>query len=93
VINIGGTATVLGKDTDRDATVARLASLRRLETLALAGTAVTEASITTLSRLPALKTLRLAGTPAQHAAQSANLPVAPTAADMIPPIEPVAKGP
>ena len=74
-----------------DATVARLGGLGRLESLTLSGTAVTEASLAALSKLPALKSLRVAGTPLERPAQAANLPVGPSAADLVPPADPEPK--
>ena len=70
-----------------DATVAQLAGLRRLESLSLHGTAISPASLAVLGKLPALQALRVAGTAAEQPAQAANLPVAPSAADLVPPVE------
>lgn len=74
-----------------DATVAQLGRLNRLEALSLHATAVTEASVANLTKLAALKSLRVAGTAAEHPAQAANLPVAPSAADLVPPLDPETK--
>jgi hypothetical protein len=76
-----------------DSTVARLGALRQLEALSLTGTNVTDASVAPLSKLRGLKSLRVAATPIEHAALSANLPVGPSAADLVPPLEPTAKRP
>lgn len=71
-----------------DATAAAVARLPALESLALNDTRVTAASVSALGRLRTLRALRLAGTPAAAAAQAANLPVTPSAAELIPPVEP-----
>jgi hypothetical protein len=70
-----------------DAMVASLARLPRLESVSLPETRVTPASVATFTRLAGLKSLRLAGTQAEQAAQAANLPVGPSAADLVPPRE------
>lgn len=71
-----------------DAAAAALAGLPRIESLALSGTAVTAASIPALTKARSLKQLRVVGTPAEQPAQAANLPVAPSAANLVPPLEP-----
>jgi hypothetical protein len=76
-------ATKLG-----DATVAQLAALPKLESLALSDTQVTAASVAVLSRVRSLRALHVAGTAAERPAQSANLPVGPSAADLLPPVAP-----
>jgi len=76
-----------------DETVRRIAALPQLESVSLADTAITEASVGALAKLRTLRALRVAGTAAERAAQAANLPVGPSAADLIPPVtaEPEAK--
>ncbi len=69
-----------------DDTVRRLAGLPALEAVSLADTAITEASVGMLAKLRTLRVLRVAGTAAERAAQAANLPVSPSAADLIPPV-------
>ncbi len=68
-----------------DSTVEALAALPVLQSLSLSGTRITEASVTRLSRLRGLKSLRVADTAAAQPAQAANLPVVPTAADLLAP--------
>ncbi len=67
-----------------DTTVRRLAALPVLESVSLMDTAITAESIAVLSKLRTLRSLRVAGTPAEQPAQAANLPVGPSAADLIP---------
>lgn len=69
-----------------DKTVRRIAVLPALESISLADTAITEASVGALAKLRTLRALRVAGTAAERAAQAANLPVGPSAADLIPPV-------
>lgn len=70
-----------------DATGRALASLPALEVIALPETQVSEASVAGWTKLRALRALRIADTAAARAAQDANLPVAPSAADLVPPVE------
>lgn len=69
-----------------DAMAQRLASLPVLESVSLSGTAVTEACVGAFSKMRTLHALRMAGTAAEDAAQAANLPVVPSAADLLPPV-------
>ncbi len=76
-----GNYTALG-----DAAVTMLAKAPRLETLSLSGTSVTPACVGVLSKARSLKSLRVAGTAAEQPAQAANLPVGPSAAELLPPV-------
>ena len=69
-----------------DETVRRIAALPALESVSLADTAITEASVGLFAKLRKLQALRVPGTAAERAAQAANLPVGPSAADLIPPV-------
>ena len=76
-----------------DVTAKAAAVLPGLELLALPETKVTPECIAPLAKMHTLRTLRVSGTAAESAAQAAKLPVAPSAADLIPPLEPEAKKP
>ena len=67
-----------------DRFVAALAALPRLEHLALPETKVSAACVAPLTRMSTLRVLRVAGTEAERPAQAANLPVTPSAADLLP---------
>jgi hypothetical protein len=71
-----------------DVTAQTAAALPSLELLALSETKVTAASVGALSKQRTLRALRVAGTAAERPAQAANLPVAPSAADLLPPAPP-----
>lgn len=70
-----------------DAVAQRLAALPAIESVTLSATAITEASVGPLTKLRTLRALRVAETAAAAAAQAANLPVGPSAADLLPPSE------
>lgn len=69
------------------------AGLPALESLVLPETRITAACIAPLTKLRSLRTLRVAGTAAERPAVEANLPVSPSAADLVPPSEPEPRKP
>lgn len=71
-----------------DATGRVLATLPALELIALPETQVTESSVAGWTKLRALRALRVADTRAARAAVEANLPVSPSAAEIVPAVEP-----